>query len=119
MHTSVFIKPLKVGTSPIHTIDELEVLVDNYIFTFSQNAFYTIRTHEHPFVPLLPFFSSLSFEGLKSRGKKFGLNLHKYMRSVLMGLILGQHPWGSPQAQEGVGKCSLEALTSRVLKLEM
>ena len=34
-----------------------------------------------------------------------------------MGLNLGYNPQGWPQAQEGVGKCSLEALASRVWKL--
>ena len=48
---------------------------------------------------------------------KFGYNLHQYMGSNMGGLNFGENPQGSPQAQEGVGKCSPEALTPRVLKL--
>ena len=48
---------------------------------------------------------------------KFGHNLHLYMTDVLAGTDLGLHPQGQPQAQEGVGKCSPEALPSRVLEL--
>ena len=49
--------------------------------------------------------------------KKKKVNLHQYMWSDMGGLNLGYHPQGRPQAQKGVGKCSPEALTPRVLKL--
>ena len=48
---------------------------------------------------------------------KFGHNLHQYMWSDMGGLNLGYHPQGRPQAKKGVGKCSPEALTPRVLML--
>ena len=50
---------------------------------------------------------------------KFGPNLPQYMTDVLAGTDLGFHPQGQPQAQEGVGNRSLEALQSIVLNLNM
>ena len=48
---------------------------------------------------------------------KIGHNLYQDVGSDVVGLNLGYHPQGSPQAQEGVGKCNPEALAFRVLKL--
>ena len=63
------------------------------------------------------WFSANSSQTWRARGMKFGHNLHQYMWSDMGGLNLGYHPQGRPQAKKGVGKCSPEALTPRVLML--
>ena len=63
------------------------------------------------------WFFANSSQTWRARGMKFGLNLRQYMGSDVMGLNFKYHSQGWPQAQKGVGKCSPEALASRILKL--